>query len=253
MAYAEGEKGLKIISVGNSFAQDAQAYLHTLAASAGVELHSENLMIGGCSLERHAGCLKNNLDDYVLEVNGVSTEKHITLREALTKEKWDVVTLQQASHYSFDYGTYMPYLQELSDGVRALCPGAEQVIHQTWAYEDGSERLTVELGFSTSQEMYDELEDAYNKAAHQLGGARQIPSGLAFRLAQEAGFGPLHRDTFHAQIPQGRYLLSAVWFTFFTGKNAAEASFLPEGMTQQEKELLDRIAYEAVERKKAEK
>ena len=84
MAYAEGEKGLKIISVGNSFAQDAQAYLHTLAESAGVEIHSENLMIGGCSLERHAGCLKNNLDDYVLEVNGVSTEKHITLREALT-------------------------------------------------------------------------------------------------------------------------------------------------------------------------
>lgn len=253
MTCAEGEKGLKIISVGNSFAQDAQAYLHTLAASAGEEIHSENLMIGGCSLERHAGCLKNNLDDYVLEVNGVSTEKHITLREALTKEKWDVVTLQQASHYSFDYGTYMPYLQELSDGVRALCPGAEQVIHQTWAYEDGSERLTVELGFSTSQEMYDGLEDAYNKAARQLGGARQIPSGLAFRLAQEAGFGPLHRDTFHAQIPQGRYLLSAVWFTFFTGKNAAEAGFLPEGMTQQEKRLLDRIAYEAVERKKAEK
>ena len=107
-------------------------------------------------------------------VNGVSTGEHITVQEALTKDKWDVVTLQQVSHKSPDYTTYMPYLQQVSDGVKKLCPDAKQVIHQTWAYEDGSERLTQELGYQTSQEMFHALEDSYNKAAKQIN-AQQIP------------------------------------------------------------------------------
>lgn len=243
---------MKILSIGNSFAQDAQAYLHEMAKGAGAELHSENLMIGGCSLERHAECFKKRLDDYELEVNGVPTGKRVTSREVLAREKWDFITLQQASHFSFDYSTYMPHLQFLSDRARELCPGAEQVIQQTWAYEDGSERLTVELGFKTSAEMFEGLETAYNSAAKQIG-ARQIPSGLAFKLACEEGFAPIHRDTFHAQIPQGRYLLSAVWLEFFTGINAAASSFVPEGMTDKEKAFFDRIAHEAIEIKSAEK
>ena len=242
---------MKVISIGNSFAQDAQAYLHEMALGAGIDLHTENLMIGGCSLERHVDCLKNKLDDYVLEVNGVSTEQHITLQEALTKDTWDVVTLQQASHFSFDYNTYMPYLQELSDAVRQMCPNAKQVIQQTWAYEDGSERLEVTAGYQTSQAMFAALEDAYNRAGKQIG-AKQIPSGLAFMLAHEAGFAPLHRDTFHAQIPQGRYLLSAVWMEFLTGVNASASDFLPEGMRPEEKEFLDKIARDAVAKKAAE-
>lgn len=242
---------MKVISIGNSFAQDPQAYLHTLALGAGIDLHTENLMIGGCSLERHADCLKNKLDDYVLEVNGVSTEKHITLQEALAKDDWDVVTLQQASHFSFDYGTYMPYLQELSDAVKQMCPKAEQVIQQTWAYEDGSERLEEMAGFQTSQAMFSALEDAYSRAAKQIG-AKQIPSGLAFQLAHDAGFAPLHRDTFHAQIPQGRYLLAAVWMEFLTGVNASASDFLPEGMRLEEKEFLDKIAQDAISKKAAE-
>ena len=87
----------------------------------------------------------------------------------------------------------------------------------------------MELGFSTSQEMYDGLEDAYNKAARQLGGARQIPSGLAFRLAQEAGFGPLHRDTFHAQIPQGGICSARCGLRSLPAKTPQMLAFCPRG------------------------
>jgi len=85
---------MKILSVGNSFSQDAQAYLAPLAAADGVELCCVNLMIGGCSLARHAGNLLNDNDRYGYEVCG-SRKEGVTLRDGVSRERWDIVTLQQ--------------------------------------------------------------------------------------------------------------------------------------------------------------
>ena len=39
---------MNILSIGNSFSQDAQKWLHKLAAGNGVEMDTVNLYIGGC-------------------------------------------------------------------------------------------------------------------------------------------------------------------------------------------------------------
>ena len=44
---------MKLLSIGNSFSQDAQRYLHRIAAAAGESLKCVNLYIGGCSLRTH--------------------------------------------------------------------------------------------------------------------------------------------------------------------------------------------------------
>ena len=44
---------LSILAIGNSFSQDATAYLHMAAEAAGVETLVVNLYIGGCSLKTH--------------------------------------------------------------------------------------------------------------------------------------------------------------------------------------------------------
>ena len=44
---------IRLLSVGNSFSQDAHRCLHDIAAAAGVEVECVNLYIGGCSLEQH--------------------------------------------------------------------------------------------------------------------------------------------------------------------------------------------------------
>ena len=44
---------MKLLSIGNSFSQDAQGWLHRIAVANGVELETTNLMIGGCSLYTH--------------------------------------------------------------------------------------------------------------------------------------------------------------------------------------------------------
>jgi hypothetical protein len=40
----------------------------------------------------------------------------------------------------------------------------------------------------------------------------------------------LNRDGFHLTLDYGRYLAGLVWFSFFTGRKAAEVSFAPEGV-----------------------
>ena len=85
------------------------------------------------------------------------------------------------------------------------CPKAKIVMHETWAYEEGSEKL-ANLGFNNQKEMYDALHSAYCNATYASDAALKIPSGTLFQKLYDKGF-KFHRDTFHAQIPQGRYLL----------------------------------------------
>ena len=42
---------------------------------------------------------------YDFEFNGESTGIQVSIRQALTSDDWDVITLQQASHFSGRYET----------------------------------------------------------------------------------------------------------------------------------------------------
>ena len=66
---------MKLLSIGNSFSQDAQRYLHRLAKNDGTDLKTVNLYIGGCSLRTH---YLNMLDDnaaYDFQFNGESSAR----------------------------------------------------------------------------------------------------------------------------------------------------------------------------------
>ena len=126
---------MKILSIGNSFSQDAQRYLHELAKAEGVDIQTQNLYIGGCSLETHYQNMKGDLMEYELERNGRGTTEKTSIRIALESEDWDIITVQQASHFSWNFETYLPYIVELVEYVRALCPKVKIYIHETWPYE----------------------------------------------------------------------------------------------------------------------
>ena len=51
---------MNILSIGNSFSQDAQHFLHDLSMHGEEEIYSVNLYIGGCSLETHSKNIKEN-------------------------------------------------------------------------------------------------------------------------------------------------------------------------------------------------
>jgi len=216
---------MKILAIGNSFSEDATRYLHQIAQADNFDLKVVNLYIGGCSLETHFKNIKNDEKAYVYMLNGIATEEMVSIKETLESDNWDFVTMQQASHFSWDYNTYQPYLNYLSEYVKQYAPQAEQIIHQTWAYEQGSERLTVELGYADQSEMFADIKMSYAKAAMVLGGLRIIPSGEAFQKAIQSGISKIHRDTFHASLGVGRYILGAVWYEVLTGNKIVNNNF----------------------------
>lgn len=78
---------MKVLSIGNSFSQDAHKWLHQLAYQCGYEMDTVNLFIGGCSLETH---WKNIIADnpfYDLEYNGNPSKEKTGILSALSMIK----------------------------------------------------------------------------------------------------------------------------------------------------------------------
>ena len=206
---------MKILCIGNSFSQDAASYLNRAAANQGIEIYTENLYIGGCSLERHYNNMLSGEKAYELEINGQKTNINVSLNEKLEIEKWDIVTVQQASHFSAFYSTYQPYAAELVRCIREKQPEAKVYIHQTWGYEENSQRL-ADNGFATRKEMFAEIRKSYRLAAEDCAADGIIPSGQVFENMAARGI-RCHRDTFHASLGAGRYALALTWIKALTG------------------------------------
>ena len=216
---------MNILAIGNSFSEDATRYLHQIARSDKYDLTVVNLYIGGCPLSRHYRNMLSGEKAYSLMVNGYDTGFTVSLEEALLNRDWDFVVMQQVSHQSIHYETYQPYLNELSVYVKKCTPEAKQVLHQTWAYEQGSKRLCEELGYQDQKAMYRDLEEAYCMASKDIGAYGIIPSGELFQKLILEGVPKLHRDTFHASLGLGRYALALLWYRVFTGNPVMDNDF----------------------------
>ena len=215
---------MNVLSIGNSFSRDAQRYLHEIAASEGEKINSFNLYIGSCSLSRHYRNMLSGERAYFLDVNGLETEFQVSLQEALLNRDWDVVTLQQASGFSTNFEHYEPYLSALCETVRRYAPKAKIVIHQTWSYEEGSEKL-AKLGYTSQKDMFSDLEKAYRRAYESVQADALIPSGALFQRLLANGVEKIHRDTYHATLGLGRFALGLLWYASLTGKDVSTVSF----------------------------
>lgn len=216
---------MKILSIGNSFSQDAHRWLHSLAEQNGLCLETANLFIPGCSLETHYNNMVNNIADYELEINGGGCVRRIGLEEALGLDNWDVITVQQVSRKSGDFESYEPYLTEILKKVRAACPNAKLYFHRTWSYEqDFGERAYGDPNFS-QREMYENTVKASRMAA-ELIGAEIIPAGDLIQYLRENeplfdlknGGISLCQDGFHLSFNYGRYACAALWIYKLTGQ-----------------------------------
>lgn len=155
------------------------------------------------------------------------------MKEALLEDQWDVVTLQQASHDSGIEGTYEPYLKALSAYVKQFAPSAEQMMHQTWAYETDSNHGEFYRYGKNQKRMYNALKKAYRNAAGDIG-AKLIPCGDAVQYIRGLrefdyanGGQSLCRDGFHLHLIYGRYLAAAVWYETVLHGNILENAYVP--------------------------
>lgn len=223
---------MKILSIGNSFSQDAHKWLHKLALENGIDLETANLYIGSCSLEMHWENVKENNAYYDFEVNGNVGEEKISIMEALELKKWDFITLQQVSQLSGIYESYEPYLSSLVELIRKVRPKAKIFFHQTWAYETDSDHCGFVNYNNNQTEMYCRIKEISEIAAQSVQ-VELIPSGHVIQTLRETvpefnyreGGLSLCRDGFHVSEDYGRYAVAATWLHVITGINIQTTDF----------------------------
>lgn len=223
---------MKILSIGNSFSQDAHKWLHKLGVANGVEVSIANLYIGGCSLETHWQNVTENNEFYDLEINGNEPERKISIKQALNMADWDIITVQQVSQFSGMPETYDPFIYDLVSFVRKECARAKIYFHQTWAYEIDSDHGGFVNYENDQRKMYDCIIKTSHQKAKEIG-AELIPVGSVIQYVRENigefdyknGGLSLCRDGFHLSLDYGRYLAAAVWFRTLTGKPVKTVEF----------------------------
>lgn len=223
---------MKLLSIGNSFSQDAHRYLHELAKHNGIDLETVNLFIGGCNLQRHCACLDSGEAAYDLELNGGEGVRRISLGDALRSDDFDLITVQQSSGDSGRPQTYFPYLEKLVSCCREKQPSARLLFHQTWAYEtDSDHKAFIHYGRDQA-EMYRRICDC-TEMVKKVAGIPVIPAGAMIQTLRNTvpefdyrkGGISLCRDGFHLSLDYGRLAAAYVWLGCITGENITLKGF----------------------------
>jgi hypothetical protein len=187
---------VRLLTVGNSFSHNATHYLADIAKAAGDTLVLHEANIGGSTMEQHWNKAQQFEKDPKDPAGLYNTHK--SLRQELQSEKWDYVTIQQASIKSHDVSTYRPFAQELRDYIKKYAPGAQVIVHETWEYRKDDPRFSVKEpkpGEPANQDaMYDGLSHAYAQVAGELR-LRRIPVGDAFHRVNHDPNWAYQKDT----------------------------------------------------------
>ncbi len=239
----------KILAISNSFGVDANRYFYNICRTAGEQVKVVTLYIGGCSLYRHYRNMLSEDKAYDLHVDGIDTGFKVSLKEALLSDEWDIVTYQQVSTLSGDYGSYLPYLPELVKYVKKLAPAAKHYIHAIWARSDAWIAGRQDCKYKTSAEMYAADHKAYKMAAKEISADGYIPATAAMeKLYAILGEGA-YRDGGHANYGSARYMLGLVWYMTIFGKTDVDAvnyNDFDVPVTEEEKKIAEECAIEAV-------
>ena len=241
---------IRVLCIGNSFSWDAvEQELVPLCDAKGVQVEVHNLYYGGCSLQQHAEFLAKDTAAYSHRVctnaEGRVVKDTISLRQALRDGKYDVISLQQASHDSGIRSSYEPWLTTLIDTVRAYQPEAQLYWMQTWAYSKDAKHPAYPRYQSDQQVMWDSIQACIKSQItnHKL---QIIPCGSAIQNARHTKLGDtLCRDGYHLNYVYGRYTAAAVWYEILTGKDVRKNRYKNPQMTSCQRQLTQRAAHQA--------
>lgn len=277
---------VRLLTVGNSFADNALTYLPQIVEASGNILIYERANLGGCSLKRHWDhAAKYQADSNDPEGSPYSDENY-SLMQLLRKDAWDFITIQQVSWESHDLKTYDPYVIDLCQYISDEKPEARIMAHQIWSYRIDDPRFIPENKGKephTQQIMWKQVRKAYHHIAEELN-LGILPSGDAMYLADsnpqwgykaDRSFDPeqakypeipdqthsLHTGWYWNKRPDetyqlnmdghhanktGEYLLGCVWFEVFYEQSVVGNAFYPEHLDAKYARFLQQTAHKAV-------
>lgn len=287
---------LKVLTIGNSFSICLEKNLPQIV-KAGKKHHLilTSAYIGGCSLQTHAEHLQSAEKDPAISPYYISIResgdkrKHGHRRgnvlELLRSEQYDIITIQQASHLSWDPNSYQPFADIIINYIKKYNPQAKIMIQQTWSYRCDCIRIygPEKLWDFDSEGMYARLTDAYHAFAAQTG-FDVIPTGDAvqlfrkkskrvckpvpleqrkkyrspdlppssddvvgrfFYIKNEQGEMVLGQDGIHLNF-RGEYLQACVWYGKLFGEDPENIRYEHKEISSSECRLMQKCAKEAL-------
>lgn len=182
----DGPRTVRLLTVGNSFSQDATRHLDAVVRSRGDVLIHHQAAIPGGTLQQHGEKAEAH-DKDPDDPKGLYAGTKRSLAWELAAEPWDYITIQQASIKSHDVSTYRPHAAALVDRIRRGAPGAQVVVHETWAYRADDPRFDPAIEPAPGEPadrkaMHRGLAEAYRTIARELH-APILPVGDAFDVA----------------------------------------------------------------------
>lgn len=227
---------LKVLGIGNSFTMDAMEWLYKVAADYGID----NIVLGyaykgGCSLETHWSYASNNTGGYTYYKNTAdawTTKSAQKISTMLADEDWNLIVVQQVSHYSGMVDTFEPYLSNLIEYVneRKTNKYAQLAWHATWAYSETSTHSGYENYNSNQMTMYNAIVEAseYIKTLDEIDFI--IPSGTAIQNGRSSYIkdSKFTRDGYHLSYNLGRYIAAMTWFKKIFNVSLKSINWVPD-------------------------
>lgn len=231
---AIGQTTKKVCFLGNSYTyvNDMPSMVDSMANADGNDLIKDQNTPGGYTLNGHS-------------TNATSLAK-------ITSETWDYVVLQDQSQFpSFPFAQtsvdVFPKAVILSDSIRAANPCANPLFFNTWGREIGDPQWD---SINTFEKMNNRLFIAYDYMANANAG-KLSPVGIGFRhVLEEASVTVSHADLYssdgsHPSI-HGSYLAACIFYNVVFESTPIGNSFLPTGVTQNQADYLQGVAYHVV-------
>ena len=296
-------KDLKVLMIGNSFSICVQRNLPKIVhAAPGQSLRLASAYIGGCPMEKHWEHIEaleadpqaeGHRDAYLVTIydskrpGRPAVKRHGNVNELLVAEKWDIVTIQEASPRSWQENGYHQFGDRLVEYIRRKAPQARIILQQTWAYRADDPRIcplrSYEWQFG-QEEMYARVDRAV-RAFAQRHALPVIPTGYAVQLARQhdgrrfrpQSEGELAKLRWPDLPPQasdpvgkyfwekdkkgelnlkgdfihlnirGEYLQACVWFQFLYGVPATEIAYEHPDIDRADCQFLQRMARQVVD------
>lgn len=220
---------LKVLHIGNSFTENSTCYLSKMVKAAGIDAKNMCLYTcirGGGSFSSFINCWNDNDKiGYAISkvVGGVDLKiassatpyDGSNLRKAFTECKWDLIVIQQVSHYSYLYDLWNKdgaggHLQELINLIRTYQPQA--------AIGANLNHASYMLGNNTYYQFL-RIADSYRQFCNDYGIDFVIPYGTAIQNIRQSSINTTRygfsnpNDQHHLASGVGQYVANAAYFT----------------------------------------
>ena len=239
-------ESLKVLMIGNSFADDTINYAYEIAKSAGIPVENiliADIYIGGCSISTHWKNAQSNEPAYRfgLEKEGYfdgSSYTGWTMKQAIEYAEWDYITFQQNSGNSGGRNSYAN-LQNLMDYVYGIAtdtvnnpnanPNVKFAWHQTWAYQQNSTSSAFATYGNDQMTMFNAIMSCLETEVLTKDFVAIIPNGTAIQNARTSFIG----DTFsrdqhnHLSHDAGRYIAAMGLVGTLTGRDMTAITWKP--------------------------